>query len=226
MKTFTHVAGLPVLPELTKVDTPQGRLYTLPSGIHVPSVTTVLGHFSKDHIKEWQERVGEIEADAVLKRAGVRGTKFHTMMEKYLRNDKTIFEGVMPDMRQAFRDVKRILNLIDNIHYMEKALYSETLGIAGRSDVIAEFAKTLSIIDFKTSLKKKKEEWITNYFEQATCYSLMLEEMTGIVADQIVIIISVDGEEHPQVFVRDRNVYVDSLLDKIDTYKKEMELVP
>lgn len=225
MKTFTHLDGLPELPELTKVDTPKGRLYTLPSGIQVPSVTTVLGHFSKGHIKKWQERVGEIEADAILKRAGVRGTKFHTMMEKYLSNDKTLFEGVMPDMRQAFNDVKRILNLVDNIHYMEKALYSEVLGVAGRSDVIAEFANVPSIIDFKTSLKKKKEEWITNYFEQATCYSLMLEERTGIVAEQIVIIISVDGEEHPQVFVRDRNVYIDSLLDKIETYKKETGLV-
>ncbi len=224
MKTFTHVPA-PALPVISSVDTPKGRLYTLPSGLQVPSVTTVLGHFSKKHITEWQNKVGIEEAAAITRRAGVRGTKFHTMMEKYLSNDKTLFEGVMPDMRQAFRDCMRILNLVDNILYMEKALYSEVLGVAGRSDVIADFANVLSIIDFKTSLKKKKEEWITHYFEQATCYSLMLEERTGIVAEQIVIIISVDGEEHPQVFVRDRNVYIDGLLDKIETYKKEMESV-
>ena len=142
------------------------------------------------------------------------------MMEKYLSNDNTLFENVMPDMKQAFNDVKEVINLIDNIHYIECPLYSEKLGLAGRTDVIAEFAKTLSIIDFKTSLKLKKEEWIIDYFIQATAYREMLREMTGINAVQIVIIISVDGETEPQVFIKNPDDYVDLLVSKIKEYKE------
>jgi genome maintenance exonuclease 1 len=81
------------------------------------------------------------------------------------------------------------------------------------------------IIDFKTSRREKREEWIENYFEQGTGYSLMYEELTGIQINQIVIIISVDGLEQPQVFVKDRIDYVDSLITKIEAYKKEHDYV-
>jgi genome maintenance exonuclease 1 len=100
-------------------------------------------------------------------------------------------------------------------------LYSETLGLAGRTDVIAEYDGVASIIDFKTSLNMKKEAWIDNYFEQGTAYSLMYEELTGIKIEQIVIIISVDHEDKPQEFIKNRNDYVDSLKNKIEAYKKE-----
>jgi genome maintenance exonuclease 1 len=131
----------------------------------------------------------------------------------------------MPDMKQAFKDIQSTLNKIDNIHYIESPLYSEILGIAGRTDVIGEYEQVPSIIDFKTSLREKRESWIENYFEQGTAYSLMYEEMTGIQINQIVVIISVDGLDKPQVFVKDRIEYIDSLMTKIDAYHKEHNYV-
>ena len=124
---------------------------------------------------EWRNRVGHEEADKVSTRASLRGTKFHNMMEGYLRGEERFLDGVMPDMKQSFNDMKETLDLVDNIHYIESPLFSEKLGVAGRTDVIAEFGKTLSIIDFKTSAKQKKEQWIENYFEQGTAYALMYE---------------------------------------------------
>ena len=220
MKTFTYVEGLPELTQLTTEEIDGKRLYLTPSGKKLPSVTTVLGHSKKQSILEWRKRVGEEEANKISTRASVRGTKFHNMMEKYLLNDKSLFENVMPDMKQAFNDVKKTIDLIDNIHYIECPLYSEELGVAGRTDCIGEFAKTLSVIDFKTSTKLKKEEWIDNYFEQSTAYALMYEELVGTPIDQIVIIISVDGETEPQVFIREKKHYLESLMEKIKAYKE------
>jgi genome maintenance exonuclease 1 len=197
------------------------RFYVSPNGIKLPSVTTVLGHFKKAQIIEWRNRVGAKEANAISGRASVRGTKFHSLLERYLSNEMNIFEGVMPDMKQAFNDIRSTIDNIDNIHYIESPLYSEILGLAGRTDVIAEFGGVPSIIDFKTSLKPKREEWIDNYFEQGTAYSLMYEEMTGIQIHQVVVIISVDNEDKPQVFVKNRIDYIDSLMAKIEAYKKE-----
>jgi genome maintenance exonuclease 1 len=156
-----------------------------------------------------------------MHRASTRGTKFHNMLESYLRNEEHFLDGIMPDMKQSFRDIQETLDLINNIHYIESPLYSEKLGVAGRTDCIAEFAGVPSIIDFKTSLRQKKEAWIENYFEQGTAYALMYEELVGKPMNQIVIIISCDDSEQPQVFIRDKNQYVQNLLEKIHLYKQE-----
>ena len=221
MKKFKYVEGLPTLHPLDTDESTGERFYITPNGVKLPSVTTVLGHFKKKSLIEWRNRIGNEEADKVMYRASNRGTRFHNMMEGYLRNEDDFLNGVMPDMRQAFNDMKETLDLIDNIRYIESPLFSEKLGVAGRTDVIAEFAGIPSIIDFKTSSKEKKEHWIDNYFEQGTAYKLMYEELTGKPINQIVILISVDFMEHPQVFIRDPNQYVGSLLEKIHLYKQE-----
>lgn len=222
MKTFSYLTNMPEMKSLAVEELDGKRHYVSPNGIKLPSITTVLGHFKKAQIIEWRNRVGAQEANAISNRASVRGTKFHSMMERYLRNEQKLFEGVMPDMKQAFSDVRPTIDKIDNIHYIEAPLYSEVLGVAGRTDVIAEFDQVPSIIDFKTSRREKKEEWIDNYFEQGTAYSLMYEEMTGFQINQVVIIISVDGLDKPQVFIKDRNDYVDSLMAKIQAYKGDI----
>jgi genome maintenance exonuclease 1 len=221
MKKFNFVEGMPELKQLEVDESTGERFYISPNGVKLPSVTTVLGHFKKKSLIEWRNRIGNEQADAVMNRASTRGTKFHNMMEGYLRNEENFLDGVMPDMKQSFRDMQETLDLIDNIRYIESPLYSEKLGVAGRTDVIAEFGKTLSIIDFKTSTKQKKEQWIENYFEQGTAYALMYEELIGEPIDQIVILVSVDFMEHPQVFIRDKNQYIESLLEKIHLYKQE-----
>lgn len=224
MKTFKHINKEPVICELERVEYNGKRYYVTPNGTKLPSVTTFLSHFKGDSIAKWRRKVGEEEANKISARASRRGTKFHSLMESYISNQKGFLnEDVMPDMKQAFYDMQPIIDKIDNVHYLETMLYSEAIGLAGQVDCIAEYDGVLSVIDFKTSLKSKKEEWILNYFEQCTAYSLMYEDMTGIQARQIVVLISVDHEP-PQVFVKRRTDYVKSLYDKIVQFREEMEL--
>lgn len=221
MKKFSYVPGLPELKQMQTDESTGQRFYVTPTGAKLPSVTTVLGHFKKKSIIEWRNRVGATEAQKISTRASMRGTKFHNMMESYLRNEEGFLADVMPDMKQSFFDMRKTLDLIDNIHYIESPLYSEKLGVAGRTDVIGDYDGVLSIIDFKTSTKQKKEEWIENYFEQGTAYALMYEELIGIPIEQIVILISTDDSNEPQVFVREKYQYIQSLLEKIHLYKQE-----
>ena len=221
MKKFNFMQNMPVLEQLDVDESTGTRYYISPNGVKLPSVTSVLSHFKQKSLIEWRNRIGNEEADKIMYRASTRGTKFHNMMEGYLRNDEYFLDGVMPDMKQAFRDMQETLDLIDNIRYIESPLYSEKLGVAGRTDCIAEFAGVPSIIDFKTSAKEKKIEWIENYFEQGTAYALMYEELVNEPIDQIVILISVDFLERPQCFIRDKNQHVESLLEKIHIYKQE-----
>ena len=214
---FNYVDGLPKLKSLETKEENGRRFYLLPSGRYVPSVTTMLGYFKAQRIQEWRNRVGHAEADKIRNRASTRGTKFHNLLEKYLCNEPVniITESLMPDMKQAFNDIKSTIDRIDNIHYLETPLYSEKMRLAGRTDVIGEFDKVLSVIDFKTSSKPKTESMIEDYFLQGTCYALMYEERVGIPIDQIVVIMSTDGMEKPQLFVKSKEEYEEKLCDKI-----------
>jgi hypothetical protein len=66
----------------------------------------------------------------------------------------------------------------------------------------------LSIIDFKTSSKLKKREYIWDYFMQASAYSYMFEERTGIAISDITVLISCESGEC-QVFQDKRENWIE-----------------
>jgi len=199
---------------------PTKREYVSPDGHRFPSVTTVLSILSEEHIAKWKERVGEAEAERVSRRASNRGTLVHEIIEMYIRNDPDWAHGYMPHIISSFQAVRSTLdNRIGKVYGLETPLYSEHLGLAGRVDCVAEFDGKLSIIDFKTANKKKRKEWIENYFIQETAYAIMWEERTGQPITQLVTIIAADPEEC-QVFVEHRDNWTKPLLDCISEYKK------
>ena len=92
--------------------------------------------------------------------------------------------------------------------------------------MVAEYNGTLSIVDFKTSKKKKKEEWIQNYFVQAAAYSFMFEERTQMQVGQLAVVIGVDGEDEPQVFIKntkERNQYLLQFLSLREQFDASQE---
>lgn len=217
---FTHQPTQ--LNEMETVITEKGRKYKTPEGIDLPSITTVLSILSRDSIAAWRKRVGEEEANRISHRASTRGTKVHEIIEKYIDNDEDYKGGYTPDVIESFLIMKPILDgFIGTVYAQEAPLYSTHLGVAGRVDCVAEFDGQLSIIDFKTSRKKKKKDWINNYFMQEAAYAVMWEERTGQPITQLVTLISVDGEDKPQIFVEHRDNWINSLKDTIEKYNEE-----
>jgi len=208
------------LPKVTRETTPSGRKYFTPEGNTYPSITTVLSILGKDAIKKWRERVGEEEANRISTQAGVRGTAVHQLAEDYLNNEEDWSKGAMPSNLFSFNQIKPILDAnINNIWFQEEFLYSDKLQCAGQVDCIAEYDGKLSIIDFKTSRKAKKEEWIQNYFIQTAFYAAAFYERTGIAIKQGVIIITVDNDE-PQVFKVNTFDYLRHFKAVRDKYKQ------
>lgn len=193
------------------------RFYILPDGItKLKSVTTIIGEKTdKSALFEWRKRVGEEEAKKISVQATRRGNSIHSIAERYVLNEEKYFkENEMPINIDSFNTIKPVLNEhVDNILGVEIPLYSKSLGCAGRTDLIAEYDDIQSIIDFKTSKKLKKVEWIENYFIQATCYSLMFDWMYKTLTPQIVVIIAVDHEITPQVFKLERSKFVNRVLE-------------
>jgi ATP-dependent exoDNAse (exonuclease V) beta subunit len=203
---------------LEATTTDVGRFYKTPSGALYPSVTTVTGILGKDSILAWKRRVGEEVAQQISTRAANRGTRMHKLCEDYLNNEQLESEDFLSfDM---FKSLAPILDSrVDNIHMQEVPLYSNYMEVAGRVDVVAEFDGKLSIIDFKTSSKQKKKDWIKGYFMQASCYAVMYEELTGIPVPQIVILIAVEHDK-PQIFIEKRNDHIYDFIRLRETYRQ------
>lgn len=218
---FNHIKVDFGYDDLTSVTENDKRLYSSPDGKKYPSITTVLSILSRKSIQEWRKRVGEEEANRISNFASKRGTYLHAIVEKYLKNETNYREGYMPNVIDNFLSIKDILDSrIGNIYAQEQKLFSAYLRVAGTVDCVAEFDNKLSVIDFKTSRKLKKKEYIENYFMQESAYAIMWEERTKMPITQLVTIIAVDNEQ-PQVFIEKRDNWAKQLIKTIEQYERE-----
>jgi genome maintenance exonuclease 1 len=215
MKHFNHVNI--DLPSIKQVNLESKRLYETATGNKYPSVTTVLSAHNKDAIIAWRKRVGNEEANRISVAATRRGTKIHSIIESYLKNEDRPIENNL-DLNR-FISLEPYLENIDNIHVQERALYSDHLRLAGTVDCIAEYDGRLSVIDFKTASKAKKKEWIHSYFMQCAAYAIMYEERTKRPITNLVVMISVE-DDAPQIFFEKRDNWVKDLLYYRDLYEQ------
>ncbi len=215
-KYFTH-KPLPKI-EVPRKEIDGKRYYVTPGGDCYRSVTTILSQLTQEAIQKWRDRVGEQEANKISSSASKRGTKLHTMMEDYVGNVEDFALNKMPTTTSLFLDIQPFVDSnLEEVYGIEYPLYSDRLRAAGTSDLICKYAGKPTVLDYKTSSKRKKEEWIENYFIQSTAYALMVKERYDLDIEQIVIMIAVEGDK-PQVFVKDPNDYVKKTISIFDTY--------
>ena len=82
--SFIHCNFLGEL-ELEKKETNGIRLYNLPNGDWVPSITSVTSFYNRQIFIDWRKRVGLEEANRITKKATARGTDFHQSVRIILR---------------------------------------------------------------------------------------------------------------------------------------------
>tara|TARA_R100001480_G_scaffold93176_1_gene99067 strand:- start:278 stop:970 length:693 start_codon:yes stop_codon:yes gene_type:complete len=218
MKKFDHVKLNVELPDITTESIKGKRFYVTPEGNKYPSITTVLSDRNKEGIIRWRESVGNDVANQVMRQAASRGTAVHTLIENYLNNEELSKQGVLPVA--LFATIKSELDNINNIRIQEGGLYSNKLGVAGRVDCIAEYKGKISVIDFKTSTKEKKEEWVENYFIQGSAYCEMYEERFLQPIEQVVILI-VTEDGAVQTFIKDKKDYLPLLETAIKEFNEK-----
>jgi len=215
--TFTHLLH-PEIPKIKQVNIDGVRYYDTPDGTLI-SITSLLKNFTPQGILDWREAVGEEVANEVMRAAADRGSKVHKIIENCLSNkSENDLVGNYGDLAaRMFSQMVPALDKIDRIRALEKGLYSTRFGIAGRVDCIAEYDKELTVIDFKTSTRKRDERNET-HLVQASFYSLAWEERTGEKVNQIAILTTTEDGEL-DVYRDDPSNYVDRLEEMIEEYK-------
>ena len=180
-------------PTLERVDLETGRHYLDSNKKPVPSVTTVLSGTSKsaDGLIQWRNRVGEEEADRIIKQSTDIGTAVHEAIENYLNGKSwdNFEESHDQLLAQKISDkfIKDGLKGITEIWGLEVGLLLDNL-YAGTADCVGEYEGIPTLIDFKTAKKIKKREWIEDYFLQGCAYANAHNVMFGTKIEQIVIL--------------------------------------
>ena len=214
-KSFTHLKPTTEFQELPTLYENGGRFYDSPGGKY-PSVTTVTGWEKNKFFAKWRADNPK-ESKRVLR----RGNGLHDLIERYLNNEDINLLSESPTVASLFVQMKDTLEKIDNIHALEVPLWSETLGLAGRVDCVAEYNGELSLIDFKGSTRQKRQGDIENYMLQATAYAIMWHERTGTPIHKFHIIISSENGMPCEVFTGNPMKYVRRLHEVIVKYKNE-----
>ena len=180
-------------PILERVDTEIGRHYLDSTNKPVPSVTTVLSGTSKskDGLIQWRNRVGDEEADRVIKQSTDIGTAVHEAIEKFLNKESWNDFGDTSDQIMAknisHKFVNDALDGITEIWGLEVGLILDNL-YAGTADCVGLYKNIPTLIDFKTAKKIKKRDWIEDYFLQGCAYANAHNVMFETDIQQIVIL--------------------------------------
>ena len=182
-----------IYPKLERVDTEIGRHYLDSTNKPVPSVTTVLSGTSKskDGLIQWRNRVGDEEADRVIKQSTDIGTAVHEAIEKFLNKESWNDFGDTSDQIMAknisHKFVNDALDGITEIWGLEVGLILDNL-YAGTADCVGLYKNVPTLIDFKTAKKIKKRDWIEDYFLQGCAYANAHNVMFETDIQQIVIL--------------------------------------
>lgn len=215
-------------PDLQTISMNGMRLYETPEGNFYPSITTMLGKTMPEEkaksLQKWQQALGAL-ATKKTQDAADHGTAVHLLIERYLKkeeliqaNDKFTQQNI-----NAFNALKLKLNKIEEIWGQEVALYSDTLGLAGRCDCVGVYGGEPCIIDFKTSGKIKGSKDIEDYRFQLTAYAIMHNEMFDTnISKGIILMTSEAG--FPQEFKVDLLEYYEPLALRVDKFYSTLKI--
>ena len=201
----------------------QGRKY-LVDEIGVPSVTTILSATKdKKFLDDWRRRIGNEEADKIMKQASTRGSEMHRVLEYYCNGEKYFNE-----MEEGIKPSKMASDIIDNLKVQEvwgnEVSLAYNKDFAGTTDLVALSYDKPTIIDFKQANKPKREDWIEDYKCQLGAYYLAHKTHYGPIELGIIAIATRDLQYQQFVFSEAVLMeYADKFLERLEIYKKTLK---
>ena len=191
----------------------------------LPSVTTILQATQDadkaEGIKRWTQKVGEAAARRVLEQAAKRGTAMHSYLETYIQGGKIL------DLRDVGREASSMaetiidkgFNDLEEIWGSEVTLFYPNL-YAGQTDLCGIYQGRESIVDFKSSNKPKRVEWIKDYKLQMVAYAMAHDQVYNTQIEQGVILMCTPDNFFQKFTVNGREFreLKWEWLDKIDQY--------
>lgn len=212
-----------ILPAVTVSYTNEKRFYNTPKG-SFPSVTSILSATNESEgLLKWRNKVGEEEAKRIMKEAASRGTLVHKYVEDYFNKnlDLEVFNKEATDVKHLSNSIIEYV-LKNNITILgqEIALWHDELKYAGRCDATGIYNDEFILLDWKTSSKLKRVDWITDYFLQCTAYCLAHNRLLNTKIKKFRIVIGIE-DKPVQVFEGAPFHYISQLKYRLNKYEQQ-----
>ena len=197
-----------------------GRKY-LVDNIKVPSVTTILSA-TKDmtQLNDWRRRVGNEEANKIMKQASTVGTEMHQVLEYALNG-----QGYYNDMEEGSKPRMMAKTILDNIKIDE--VWGNEVSLeyknkfAGTCDLTAIAYGKPSIVDWKQANRPKREEWVEDYKLQLGAYYLAHTTNYGPIEQGVIAICTRDLQyQEFKLSEADLSEYGGKFLERLDQFNK------
>lgn len=181
-------------------------------------VTKVLDKTSdKTFLEEWRARVGDEEADRIIKESqdignSLDGLILESFKEGFQEKDYLGEEGfyLFKQLSNSLRKIKPVA--------LQLKIWSDKYKIMGYLDCLGYYNGELSLIDFKNSRRKKLPDHYHNYLLQCTLYCIILKVLLNIEVKQIVLLIGVRDSASPQIVIERTKDYVKEAYNRIIEY--------
>tara|TARA_B100000900_G_scaffold130510_1_gene110400 strand:+ start:1986 stop:2678 length:693 start_codon:yes stop_codon:yes gene_type:complete len=212
---------------ISRVTDKNGARYYSCEGNKVPSVTTILDKTKpqkdKDSLNSWKEKVGHAEAYKIAKASMLRGDKMHKYLEDTLHGKQMLDFEEDVNLEKKMSEVivnNALAQNLNEIWGCEASLFYPD-SHAGTTDLCGLYNNKESIIDFKSSTKTKKKEWITDYFLQTTAYALAHNFQYNTDISQGVILICTPQLEFQEFIISDNEFlwYQNKFKQRLEQYK-------
>ena len=215
---------------LTRENINGKRHYCTPDGQKLASVTTILdktkSQESIEALQNWRKRVGADKAQIITSEAAGTGTVMHKMLEEHCLGiakppGTNNVQKIAYPMAQTI--IKEGLVHLDECWGTEISLYYPEL-YAGRTDLAGLWKGKEAILDFKQTNKKKRREWIDDYFIQTIFYGVAHNKLYGTNIRTGVILMCSRACEY-QEFVVEGNEwdrYEDEMWRRLDLYYQQL----
>lgn len=181
------------------------RVYEI-NGHQYPGVTTILSATkpaeARKALYEWRQRIGQEAAQSISNQASSAGTRLHKQIAAFLRHETV---EIPADIGGYWESMRPILDEVEDALLVEGAVWHDA-GYVGFPDALMAYQGKICVCDWKTALKPKKREWISDYCLQVAAYAQAIAQVygaTGITVDGALIAIALDNAP-AQTFWLDR----------------------
>jgi len=185
------------------------RTYMDAQGKKAPSVTQILSK-TKDMapLLAWKKRIGDAAAVQITKESADLGTTMHTHLEMHMQGkERPGGTNVGRVLAKNMADViiEKGLCRVEEIWGLEVPLMFDTFW-AGTTDLVGVHDGEPAIMDFKTTRKPKKLEYVDDYRLQTTAYASSHNHMFGTTIKKCVIFMCSQNLEY-QEFIWNAHEY-------------------
>ena len=187
--------------------------YPSPSRVH----NATMSESKRLGLQLWRERVGEDVADKIMVESQDRGTNIHEKIENYSKS------GIITN--ELFNtEIFSYLSKIEEFYAVESWVYHLLQRYKGKFDSFFKINNEMVMCDWKTKKDDvyKKKDWVSDNFEQVSCYVKAINNLHNLDVKKAVIIFMNSEGNQLQFFEMNENLinyHYRNFILRLNTYR-------